>query len=79
MELGLEGFVPPKTHGTGEPLVLLHGFFGSSAEWATVIPDVKQEYRVIVPNGTHVPIFGETLPSFVKTTQEFLRGDWKTE
>ena len=39
-----------ETHGTGEPLVLLHGFFTSSDTWAQVIPDVKEEYRVIVPD-----------------------------
>lgn len=37
-------------HGTGEPLVLLHGFFTSSDTWAEVIPDVKKDYRVIVPD-----------------------------
>ncbi len=37
-------------HGAGEPLVLLHGFTGSSAVWAPVLPDVKEEYRVIVPD-----------------------------
>ncbi len=40
---------------------------------------IPRSYLWIVPNGTHIPIFGDTLPFFVKTTREFLRGDWKTE
>jgi 2-succinyl-6-hydroxy-2,4-cyclohexadiene-1-carboxylate synthase len=33
--------------GTGEPLVLLHGFTGSSAAWSPVLPALAQRYRVI--------------------------------
>jgi 2-succinyl-6-hydroxy-2,4-cyclohexadiene-1-carboxylate synthase len=33
--------------GKGEPLVLLHGFTGSSAAWVTVLPTLAQDYRVI--------------------------------
>lgn len=33
--------------GAGEPLVLLHGFTGSSAAWFTVLPALAERYRVI--------------------------------
>ncbi|WP_436375069.1 alpha/beta fold hydrolase [Cytobacillus sp. BC1816] len=33
--------------GTGEPLVLLHGFCGSKDYWARVIPILAEDFRVI--------------------------------
>ena len=33
--------------GTGEPLVLLHGFTGSSGSWQPVLPGLAERYRVI--------------------------------
>jgi pimeloyl-ACP methyl ester carboxylesterase len=36
--------------GQGEPLVLLHGFGGSGARWASVVPELAKSYRVIVPD-----------------------------
>lgn len=38
-----------QTRGVGEPLVLLHGFFGTSAEWDSVATGLDQ-YRLIVPD-----------------------------
>ena len=40
---------------------------------------IPRSYLWIVPNGTHIPIFGDTLPYFVKTAREFLRSDWEEE
>lgn len=37
-------------HGAGEPLVLLHGFGGSSQVWQDFIPELSQSYRVVVPD-----------------------------
>ena len=37
-------------HGEGEPLVLLHGFFGSSQMWAQWIPELKQHFQLIIPD-----------------------------
>ena len=34
-------------HGSGPPLVLLHGFAGSSASWAPVIHDLAETRRVV--------------------------------
>ncbi|NLF64314.1 MAG: 2-succinyl-6-hydroxy-2,4-cyclohexadiene-1-carboxylate synthase [Chloroflexi bacterium] len=33
--------------GTGEPVLLLHGFTGSSAAWSPVLPALARRYRVI--------------------------------
>src|SRR5215213_2229006 len=34
-------------HGTGTPLVLLHGFTGSAASWSPVSDDLARRHRVI--------------------------------
>lgn len=39
-----------ESHGTGEPLVLLHGFGGSGAMWGPVVSELAATYRVIVPD-----------------------------
>jgi pimeloyl-ACP methyl ester carboxylesterase len=41
-----------EAHGSGEPLVLLHGFTGSSADWVHLfdMPDLAHQYRVIAPD-----------------------------
>jgi pimeloyl-ACP methyl ester carboxylesterase len=36
--------------GKGKPLVLLHGFCGSSRYWEKVIPELSKNYRVIAPD-----------------------------
>lgn len=37
-------------YGEGEPLVLLHGFPGSSGDWEVFLPGLAQEYRLIMPD-----------------------------
>ncbi len=39
-----------KDQGQGEPLVLLHGFCGSSEYWDQVVPLLSERYRCIVPD-----------------------------
>ncbi len=36
--------------GSGEVIVLLHGFCGSSEYWSSVIPTLSKHYRVIAPD-----------------------------
>jgi 2-succinyl-6-hydroxy-2,4-cyclohexadiene-1-carboxylate synthase len=36
--------------GTGEPLVLLHGFSGSSENWATITKSLETCYQLIAPD-----------------------------
>src|ERR1700731_4072346 len=38
------------THGQGEPLVLLHGYTGSSGDWELFLPDLAKEYHLIIPD-----------------------------
>jgi len=37
-----------KVHGTGEPLILLHGSLESMTEWGKQIPEFSKKYQVIV-------------------------------
>jgi pimeloyl-ACP methyl ester carboxylesterase len=39
-----------QTYGSGEPLLLLHGFLGSHKNWSTWIEDLSKEYLLIVPD-----------------------------
>lgn len=36
--------------GSGEPILLVHGFCGSSAYWQKVIPALAERFRVIAPD-----------------------------
>jgi pimeloyl-ACP methyl ester carboxylesterase len=36
-------------HGAGEPLVLLHGAYGTASMWGGFVPTLAKTYRVIVP------------------------------
>ena len=37
-------------HGEGEPLVLLHGFFGSGEFWQPLVADLAKDYRLVIPD-----------------------------
>ena len=37
-------------HGEGEPLLLLHGFTGSSSDWSLFFHDLASEYRLVIPD-----------------------------
>jgi pimeloyl-ACP methyl ester carboxylesterase len=39
-----------ETHGSGEPLILLHGGFGSADSWANQIPVFSERYYVVTPD-----------------------------
>ncbi|OIK11367.1 alpha/beta hydrolase [Bacillus sp. MUM 116] len=43
--------------GNGTPIILLHGFCGSSRYWEEVIPSLTKNYRIIAPD---LPGHGET-------------------
>ena len=34
-------------HGTGEPLVLVHGYLSDSTYWRTIVPELSKHYQVI--------------------------------
>ncbi|MGO9257624.1 MAG: alpha/beta fold hydrolase [Bryobacteraceae bacterium] len=39
-----------EVHGTGDPLVLLHGFSGSSQDWTATIAEWRTAFQLIVPD-----------------------------
>ena len=39
-----------EVHGTGEPLLLLHGFSGTSQDWTATITAWRTEFQLIVPD-----------------------------
>src|ERR1700683_359148 len=39
-----------EVHGTGEPLLLLHGFSGSSQDWTAVVAEWRTQLQLIVPD-----------------------------
>src|SRR5258708_6220887 len=39
-----------EVHGAGDPLLLLHGFSGSSQDWTGVIADWRTRFQLIVPD-----------------------------
>jgi pimeloyl-ACP methyl ester carboxylesterase len=39
-----------EVQGEGDPLVLLHGFTGSHADWEPVIAELSKSYRLVVPD-----------------------------
>jgi pimeloyl-ACP methyl ester carboxylesterase len=39
---------------------------------------VRRSYLWIVPNGGHIPIYGETTGQFIATALPFLNGAWES-
>jgi pimeloyl-ACP methyl ester carboxylesterase len=39
-----------ETHGEGEPLILLHGFFGSGTTWESYVDELAKHFRLIIPD-----------------------------
>jgi len=39
-----------EVHGAGEPLLLLHGFSGSSQDWKAVTAEWGTDFQLIVPD-----------------------------
>lgn len=65
--------------GEGLPIVLLHGFCGSSAYWTRVIPELRQSYRVITPDlrghgGTDAPNEPYSIELMASDIAELLHG-----
>ncbi len=39
-----------KTRGTGQPVVLIHGFPNDGSAWDTIVPALSEKYRLIIPD-----------------------------
>lgn len=67
--------------GSGEPVVLLHGLFGSMGNYEMLIAGLKQEYQLIVPV---LPIFElpakeVSMVSLMEHVYEFIIGEGYTK
>ncbi|MCM3727453.1 alpha/beta hydrolase [Neobacillus cucumis] len=63
--------------GEGKPIVLLHGFCGSSAYWSEVIPVISKNYRVIAPDlpghgGSTTALKNYSISDMAEMIKEFL-------
>ena len=54
---GTSGKVAWRIWGEGQPLILLHGGYGTWAHWVRVIQPLAQDYKLLVPD---MPGFGES-------------------
>ncbi|MFA1821999.1 2-succinyl-6-hydroxy-2,4-cyclohexadiene-1-carboxylate synthase [Virgibacillus oceani] len=54
-------------HGTGEPLVLLHGFTGSCETWRSFIADWQKDFKLVMVD---LPGHGKTDAPHVMTMEE---------
>lgn len=39
-----------EAHGAGEPVLLLHGFSGSSQDWGATVNELRTQFQLIVPD-----------------------------
>ena len=39
-----------EVHGSGEPLLLLHGFMGASSDWEGLVSECSAHFQLIVPD-----------------------------
>lgn len=72
-----QGTIRYREMGTGDPVVLVHGFMVNSLLWRKVVPRLSGDFRVVAPDwpmGSHeVPLGGElTPPAFARIVADFL-------
>lgn len=67
--------------GTGEPLVLLHGFTGDKDNWTRVAAHLRGEFRIVAPDlpgfgespwDPHRPLSAYSIPAQVEWLRDFL-------
>ena len=60
--------------GEGEPLLLLHGLFGTLSNWGGVVEHFKKNYRVIIPMMPiyTMPITDATIKGLTKFIEKFI-------
>jgi pimeloyl-ACP methyl ester carboxylesterase len=74
-----QGTIRYREAGTGDPLLLVHGFMVNSLLWRKVIPRLAQDFRVIAPDwpmGSHPVALGPgadlTPPGFARLIADFM-------
>ena len=54
-----QGTIRYREHGSGAPIVLVHGLLANGELWRDVVPLLAEEFRVIVPE---LPLGSHELP-----------------
>jgi pimeloyl-ACP methyl ester carboxylesterase len=74
-----QGTIRYKETGTGDPILLVHGFMVNSLLWRKVVPRLSRDFRVIAPDwpmGAHpVPMAAGTSldpPGFARLVADFM-------
>jgi len=72
-----QGTIRYREMGTGEPILLVHGFMVNSLLWRKVVPRLAGDFRVIAPDwpmGSHeVPLGADlTPPGFARLVADFM-------
>lgn len=67
-----------REYGNGPLLVLLHGYGGNTMQWDDVVERLKDSYRVVVPNLSHLYLSKNRLlfPVIVEHLAEFLHQNY---
>jgi pimeloyl-ACP methyl ester carboxylesterase len=70
-----------REYGHGPILVLLHGYGGSVMHWDGVVERLKDSYRVVVPNLSHLYLSKNRLlfPVILRSIAEYLRVNFPGE
>ena len=74
-----QGTIRYREAGSGDPLLLVHGFMVNSLLWLKVFPRLAQDFRVIAPDwpmGSHLPAMGSAVdlspPGFARLIADFM-------
>jgi pimeloyl-ACP methyl ester carboxylesterase len=74
-------FTPPYLSTITTRTLLVHGdrdFLYPVQIVLDMYAAIPHSYLWVVPNGGHVPMFGDLREPFIKTVMPFLRGEWET-
>lgn len=80
-KLSMESKIAFRSQGTGEIVILLHGYAGSVSHWDPLRPLLSKYYQVIVPNLTHLTLgrkpltFSAQIDELARFVRKFNRGN----
>lgn len=69
-----------RKHGSGEPIILLHGFAGSVLHWNEIVQELSQRFRVYVVNFSHFYLANPLkFSEQVKVLAQFIKDEFHHE
>ncbi|MBX2987111.1 MAG: alpha/beta hydrolase [Bdellovibrionaceae bacterium] len=73
--------IPFREHGQGPILILLHGYGGSVMQWDGVVERLRDSYRVVVPNLSHLYMSQNRLlfPMIIEHVGNFIEANFPGE